>query len=131
MKRLSIIAAAGALVFIPALAVAQGAGGGGMGHSSTMGPSSSPSSMHSSSMSSSSTNSTSTNTTQRGPSSTGQPSQDCADFPGMTPGNSASAPGSAFNPDGTSGTKYAGEQPQNSGNTASVSQYDTACSHQK
>jgi hypothetical protein len=38
-----------------------------------------------------------------------------------------SAPGSAFNPDGTAGTKYAGQQPQNSRNTASVSQYDVAC----
>jgi len=40
------------------------------------------------------------------------------------------APGSAFNPDGVSGSKYAGEQPQNSRNTASVSQYDAACLHQ-
>lgn len=69
----------------------------------------------------------STTTTQRGPSSTGQPSQDCAAPGNTTPGNSASAPGSAFNPDGTAGTKYAGQQPQNSGNTASVSQYDVGC----
>jgi hypothetical protein len=48
-----------------------------------------------------------------------------------TPGNAASAPGSAFNPDGTAGTKYAGQQPQNSRNTASVSQYDVACAKQK
>ena len=128
MKHLSIIAAASALILVPALAGAHGAGGGGgMGHSGSMGPSSS--SMHSTSAGSSST--TSTSTTQRGPSSTGQPSQDCANFPGMTPGNSASAPGSAFNPDGNAGTHYAGEQPQNSGNTASVSQYDVACSHQR
>jgi hypothetical protein len=38
-----------------------------------------------------------------------------------------SAPGSAFNPDGTAGTKYAGTQPQNSKNPKSVSQYDVAC----
>ena len=50
-----------------------------------------------------------------------------ADGLGATPGNSSSAPGSAFNPDGNAGTHYAGEQPQNSRNTASVSQYDTAC----
>ena len=69
-----------------------------------------------------------TNTT-RGPSKTGQPNQSCEDTPN-TPGKSASAPGSAFNPDGKSGTVYAGEQPQNSRNTASVSQYDVACAKQ-
>jgi len=56
----------------------------------------------------------------------GQPSADCADF-SSTPGQSASAPGSAFNPDGKAGTGYAGEQPQNSNNSHSVSQYDVAC----
>ena len=64
---------------------------------------------------------------------TGQPGQDCAALiasnDGSTPGQSSSAPGSAFNPDGTAGSKYAGEQPQNSRNTASVSQYDVACLH--
>lgn len=68
-----------------------------------------------------------------GPTSTGQPSQDCealvASGDGSTPGQSSGAPGSAFNPDGTAGSKYAGEQPQNSRNTASVSQYDVACLH--
>jgi hypothetical protein len=48
-----------------------------------------------------------------------------------TPGNAASAPGSAFNEDGKAGTVYAGEQPQNSKNPVSVSQYDTACAHQR
>ena len=56
----------------------------------------------------------------------GQPGADCADF-SSTPGHSASAPGSAFNPDGKAGTVYAGEQPQNSSNVHSVSQYDVAC----
>jgi hypothetical protein len=69
-----------------------------------------------------------------GPSMTGQPNQDCEELvasgQGSTPGNSSSAPGSAFNPGGTSGSVYAGEQPQNSRNSASVSQYDTACAHQ-
>ena len=69
-----------------------------------------------------------------GPSMTGQPSQDCEDLvasgEGSTPGNSSSAPGSAFNPDGTSGSVYAGEQTQNSRNSASVSQYDAACANQ-
>ena len=56
----------------------------------------------------------------------GQPDQSCEDQTNR-PGQSASAPGSAFNPDGTAGTKYAGEQPQNSNNPKSVSQYDVAC----
>ena len=62
------------------------------------------------------------------PTGTGQPSQECGSATAPdTPGGSASAPGSAFNPDGNAGTRYAGEQPQNSGNTHSVSQYDVAC----
>jgi len=56
----------------------------------------------------------------------GQPSVECDDF-SNTPGSSASAPGSAFAEDGISGTVYAGEQPQNSVNAHSVSQYDVAC----
>lgn len=64
-----------------------------------------------------------------GPDQTGQPNQSCEDNP-TTPGNSGSAPGSAFNPAGKAGTVYAGEQTQNSKNTASVSQYDVACTKQ-
>lgn len=64
---------------------------------------------------------------------TGQPGADCEELvasnEGSTPGNASNAPGSAFNPDGNAGTKYAGEQPQNSRNSASVSQYDVACLH--
>ena len=60
------------------------------------------------------------------PGTTGQPNQSCQAQP-MTPGQSASAPGSAFNPDGKAGTVYAGTQPQNSNNPMSVSQYDVAC----
>ena len=56
----------------------------------------------------------------------GQPNQSCEDHP-SPPGNSSTAPGSAFNPDGIAGTHYAGEQPQNSNNPNSVSQYDVAC----
>jgi hypothetical protein len=56
----------------------------------------------------------------------GQPNQSCEEQP-QRPGNSISAPGSAFNPDGVAGTHYAGEQPQNSNNPHSVSQYDVAC----
>jgi hypothetical protein len=67
-----------------------------------------------------------------GPSRTGQPNQSCGSPSAPnTPGNSAQAPGSAFNPDGKAGTVYAGEQPQNSRNSASVSQYDAACAHQR
>lgn len=61
-----------------------------------------------------------------GPDSTGQPGVEC-DEVGGPPGHSSDAPGSAFNEDGIAGTKYAGEQPQNSRNSASVSQYDVAC----
>ena len=57
---------------------------------------------------------------------TGQPNQSCETTPN-TPGRAVSAPGSAFNPDGHAGTVYAGEQIQNSRNSASVSQYDVAC----
>jgi hypothetical protein len=68
----------------------------------------------------------------RGPSETGQPNQSCGSATAPeTPGNAASAPGSAFNPSGHAGTVYAGQQPQNSRNSASVSQYDVACSHQR
>ena len=62
------------------------------------------------------------------PGTTGQPNQSCGSAnAASTPGNAASAPGSAFNPNGVAGTVYAGEQPQNSRNPNSVSQYDVAC----
>jgi hypothetical protein len=62
---------------------------------------------------------------------TGQPSQSCqAQPPGSTPGNSASAPGSAFNTSGVAGAHYAGNAPQNSNNPNSVAQYDVACFQQ-
>ena len=60
------------------------------------------------------------------PGASGQPGQSCGAEP-ATPGNAASAPGSAFNPGGVAGTQYAGIQPQNSKNPQSVSQYDVAC----
>lgn len=63
------------------------------------------------------------------PDSAGQPNASCEEA-GTRPGNAESAPGSAFNPDGIAGTKYAGEQPQNSRNPMSVSQYDVACVNQ-
>jgi hypothetical protein len=55
-----------------------------------------------------------------------QPSVECDEF-SSTPGYASAAPGSAFNEDGMAGTVYAGEQPQNSNNVHSVSQYDVAC----
>ena len=59
---------------------------------------------------------------------TGQPSQSCGSAAApKTPGNAANAPGSAFNPNGPAGSVYAGQQPQNSNNPNSVSQYDVAC----
>ena len=60
---------------------------------------------------------------------TGQPNCSCESTP-SPPGNASSAPGSAFNDSGVAGTHYAGEQPQNSKNPKSVSQYDTACFQQ-
>lgn len=71
-----------------------------------------------------------------GPLTTGQPDQSCQDINGGNtgpsyPGNASTAPGSAFNEtDGLAGTMYAGSQPQSQRNTASVSQYDVACSQQ-
>jgi hypothetical protein len=56
----------------------------------------------------------------------GQPGVECEDF-AQSPGHAANAPGSAFNEDGHAGTVYAGEQPQNSINPHSSSQYDVAC----
>ena len=56
----------------------------------------------------------------------GQPGVECDEF-ALRPGHSDTAPGSAFNEDGHAGTVYAGEQPQNSVNPHSISQYDVAC----
>jgi hypothetical protein len=73
-----------------------------------------------------------TSGSQNGPATTGQPSQDCEDLiatgAGSDPGKSADNGHSAFG--GTAGDVYAGSQPQNSRNTASVSQYDVACANQ-
>ena len=61
-----------------------------------------------------------------GPVHAGQPNQSCQ-AQTSSPGSASSAPGSAFNSNGTAGTVYAGQQPQNSQNPNSVSQYDVAC----
>ena len=65
------------------------------------------------------------------PTQTGQPSVECEDFgEDSAPGGSATAPGSAFNEEGTAHSHYAGEQPGiNDKNPNSVSQYDVGCAH--
>ena len=125
-RNMSLLMAAGAIAIAPAVALAAPSGGAPPGGAAMHGPSST------------------TTTTTQSPTgngggynhmnspqhATGQPMQSC-ETTGSPPGNAGSAPGSAFNQDGgTAGSKYAGEQPQNSRNTASVSQYDVACSHQ-
>ena len=66
----------------------------------------------------------------------GQPNQSCQDINGgntgpFYPGNAQNAPGSAFNEtSGNGGSHYAGNVPQSQRNTASVAQYDVACSNQ-
>jgi hypothetical protein len=62
------------------------------------------------------------------PGTQGQPSQSCQNpATSTTPGNASSASGSAFNPNGTAGGVYAGNQAQSQKNPNSVSQYDVAC----
>jgi hypothetical protein len=61
---------------------------------------------------------------------TGQPGVECDDPGGTAPSQSGRepGPGSPFQEDSVSGSKYAGEQAGiNDKNTASVSQYDIAC----
>jgi hypothetical protein len=57
---------------------------------------------------------------------TGQPNQSCQ-VTTTTPGQAASAMGSAFNPGGVAGGVYAGTQSQNTINQHTFSQYDVAC----
>lgn len=64
---------------------------------------------------------------------TGQPSQNCQSLGSPTPGNSSSAAGSAFNPNGQAGNVYAGNPGTPSaanGSPNAVSQYDVACFQQ-
>jgi len=135
----TLLVAAGAIALAPgiALASAPGQGGGQEMHGpSTTGQSARE--MHApmtSPMAPTTTPSATSNgggyNHQNSPAhTTGQPNQSC-ETTGSPPGNSGTAPGSAFNEDGgKAGSKYAGEQPQNSRNTASVSQYDVACANQ-
>ena len=111
MKATILMIGAAVLAFAPGLALAQTAPGNGQYHGTGY--------WH--------TNSGNAN---------GQPNQSCEDIVaagGSTPGHSANAPGggSPFSgEDSTAGSHYAGSQPQNSRNTASVSQYDVACANQ-
>jgi hypothetical protein len=77
-----------------------------------------------------------TQTNTQTPVAQGQPNQSCqlvngGDTGPYYPGHTSTAPGSAFNEtNGIAGGMYAGSQPQNSNNPASVSQYDVACFNQ-
>jgi len=111
MKKMVLVVGAAALASVPSLASSQAAPGNGQYNGQGY--------WH-----------------MNGPDTTGQPDQDCQDINGGAtgpdyPGNTSTAPGSAFNEtDGNAGAMYAGSQPQNSRNSASVSQYDVACSNQ-
>ena len=137
MKRnMSLLMAAGAIAIAPAVAMASPPGGGG-GGAAMHGPMSSAPTLHAP-MTTHPTTATPHSATGNGGGynhmnspqhATGQPSQDCEELiasgQGSFPGQSGENGHSAFG--GTAGDKYAGSQPQNSRNTASVSQYDTAC----
>ena len=65
-----------------------------------------------------------------GPGQPGAPNTTCSQFT-VTPGQSANAGGSVFNPNGTAGTVYAGNPNTsslaNANSVHAVSQYDIAC----
>lgn len=126
MKRnLSVLMAAGAMAIAPAIAAAAPGGGGGSHGGGGMHGPTSTAPVTSSSPTGNGGGYNHSNTPQH---TTGQPMQSC-ETTGSPPGGSGSAPGSAFS-GGTADEKYAGSQPQNSRNTASVSQYDVACANQ-
>jgi hypothetical protein len=133
MKRTMLMLAAGAIALSPSAILAHpggGGGGGGGGAAATgmgMGPTMRA---NAGSLSQGSTNGVGWDHQNSGK-ALGQPGAECGSAQAPTrPGNAENARGSAFNPNGIAGTKYAGEQPQNSRNTAAVSQYDSACLHQ-
>jgi hypothetical protein len=129
MKRdMRLLMAAGAIAIAPAVTLAAPGGGGGAAmHRPTT---SAPSTTTTATPNSPTGNGGGYNHLNSPQHATGQPNQSC-ETTGSPPGHSGSAPGSAFNQNGgTAGSKYAGEQPQNSRNTASVSQYDVACANQ-
>jgi hypothetical protein len=137
MRKTIVLLAAGAIALSPATVLAgPGGHGGGSGRGAAMGQSTN---MARGATAGPKISQPTTHTSQdstkgvgwdhlNGPTHpTGQAGFECEE---IRPGHASSAPGSAFNEDGNAGTRYAGEQPQNSRNTASVSQYDTACMHQ-
>jgi hypothetical protein len=73
------------------------------------------------------------NTSPNGPGQPGAPNTTCQQFT-VTPGGSASAGGSVYNPNGTAGTVYAGNpgtaSAQHAHSAHAVSQYDIACFQQ-
>src|SRR5215467_13321101 len=117
----TVVSALSAILSVHSIAAGHGGAGGAM-----------PMGAGAASTHTSPTPAATTTTTTRSPAHmTGQPNQSCGSATAPnTPGNAASATGSAFNPSGQAGSVYAGQQPQNSSNTASVSQYDVACFHQ-
>ena len=62
-----------------------------------------------------------------GPAEAPGPDVECGEEDALgSPGQASEAPGSAFNEEGTGHARYAGEQPQNTRNSASFSRYDVA-----
>lgn len=123
-RKMSLLVAAAAFAVAPALASASAPGGGNGRNATAPTTSQSPTG-----------NGGGYNHVNSPQHATGQPNQSCqtlvANGQGSYPGNSSSSPGAPFNEtNGKAGGQYAGSQPQNSRNTASVSQYDVACSNQ-
>jgi hypothetical protein len=125
MKRnLSLLMAAGAFAVAPAMAAPPSGGGGAMNHGVNSIAPATPKSPTG--------NGGGYNHMNVPQHATGQPMQSC-ETTGSPPGNSGTAPGggSPFIGDSSkAGQNYAGSAPQNSRNTASVSQYDVACANQ-
>ncbi len=127
-REMSLLMAAAAIVAAPVGALGSPPSGGGGGGAAMHGPMSTTTAMPNSPNG----NGGGYNHMNSPQHATGQPMQSC-ETTGTTPGNSGTAPGggSPFTGDSsTSGTHYAGSAPQNSRNTASVSQYDQACAKQ-
>ena len=123
-SKMSLLMAAGAIAIAPAIAAAAPPGGGAMNRGSNSTTTATPNSPTG--------NGGGYNHLNSPQHATGQPMQSC-ETTGSPPGNSGTAPGggSPFVGDSSkAGAQYAGSQPQNSRNTASVSQYDVACANQ-
>lgn len=133
-RNMSLLVVAGAFALAPALAAAHPGGGGGAPMRdrpmTTTAPATPMTTTAPATPKSPTGNGGGYNHMNSPQHETGQPMQSC-ETTGSPPGGSGTAPGSAFNQDGgTAGSNYAGEKPQNQRNTASVSQYDQACTKQ-